>query len=64
MQVGSELRITQNGDIRLGNPTVEPGPNEMAANAVLTYYLDPLTKEHVIRLVDPLHTPTESERVR
>lgn len=62
LQVGSELRITQNGEIRLGNPTVEPGPSEVAADAVITYYLDPRTHEHVIRLIDPLHYQTRRER--
>jgi hypothetical protein len=62
LQVGSELRITQNGEIHLDNPTVESGPNEVAADAVITYYLDPQTREHVIRLVDPLHAQTRRER--
>src|SRR5438270_3129002 len=44
LQVGSELRITQAGEIRLDNPTVEAGPNEVAADAVITYYLDPQTR--------------------
>jgi len=62
LQVGSELRITQTGEVRLSNPTVESGPNEAAADAVITYYLDPQTHEHVIRLVDPLHAPTRREQ--
>src|SRR6185437_6208915 len=33
LQVGSELRITQTGEVRLDNPTVESGPNEAAADA-------------------------------
>lgn len=64
LQVGSELRITQDGEIRLDNPTIESGPNEVAADAVITYYLDPRTREHVIRLVDPLHAPTRREQER
>jgi len=62
LQVGSELRITQTGEVRLDNPTLESGPNEAAADAVITYYLDPQTREHVIRLVVPLHAPTRRER--
>ena len=54
LQVGSELRITQQGELRLDNPTIEPGPGEAAADAVITYYFDAQTHEHVIRLVDPL----------
>jgi hypothetical protein len=51
LQIGSELRLTQRGEIRLGNPTLEV--NEVAADAVIAYYFDPQTNEHVIRLVDP-----------
>jgi len=52
LQVGSELRITPNGDIKLSNPTVEV--ENAAADAVISIYTDPETHEHVIRLVDPV----------
>ena len=52
LQIGSELRITQHGDIRLSNPTVEV--ENAAADAVISIYHDPETHEHVIRLIDPV----------
>lgn len=51
LQVGSEVRISFRGEIILDNPTLEV--DEKAADAVIAYYLDPETHEHVIRLVDP-----------
>jgi hypothetical protein len=54
LQVGSELRITNSGDIRVSNPTIEAAPALDAADAVVDYRFDPQTGEHVLRLVDPL----------
>jgi hypothetical protein len=54
LQVGSELRIANNGDVRVSNPTVEAAPALDAADAVLDYRFDSQTNEHVLRLVDPL----------
>ena len=51
LQVGSEVRINFRGEITLDNPTLET--SEQAADAVIAYYLDPDTHEHVIRLIDP-----------
>ena len=51
LQLGSELRITESGDIRLDNPTIEV--ENAAADAVISWYRDPDTGDHVIRLVDP-----------
>jgi len=51
MQVGSELRITNQGAISLGNPEIE---NRTAADAVLSYRFDAGSGEHVVRLLDPL----------
>jgi hypothetical protein len=52
LQVGSELRIKANGEYTLSNPTVEV--ENAAADAVISLGFDPDTKEHIIRLVDPL----------
>jgi hypothetical protein len=52
LQVGSELRITATGEYTLSNPTVEV--ENAAADAVISLAYDPATKEHVIRLIDPL----------
>jgi hypothetical protein len=52
LQVGSELRIKQNGEFSLSNPTLEV--ENAAADAVISIAFDPDTKEHVIKLVDPV----------
>jgi hypothetical protein len=58
LQVGSELRIRNNGEVSVGNPTIEAAPALDAADAVLDYRFDSQTGEHVLRLVDPLaHRP-------
>jgi len=54
LQVGSELRIRNTGEITVGNPTLEAAPALDGADAVLDYRFDPQTGEHVIRLVEPL----------
>jgi hypothetical protein len=57
LQVGSELRIRNNGDVSVGNPTVETVAGTEAAadaaDAVIDYRFDPQTREHVIRLLKP-----------
>jgi hypothetical protein len=62
LQVGSELKITAQGEIRLDNPPVEGEPALDAADAVLDYRFDPETGEHTIRLVEP--TALRSRRGR
>jgi hypothetical protein len=54
LQVGSELRIRNNGDVSVSNPTIEAAPALDAADAVLDYRFDPQTGEHVLRLVQPV----------
>ena len=54
LQVGSELRIRNNGDISVSNPTIEAAPALDAADAVLDYRFDPQTGEHVLRLIEPV----------
>jgi hypothetical protein len=54
MQLGSELRLTRDGEIRVSNPELELEPSEAVADAVLTYRFDPDTGEHVIGLAEPL----------
>jgi hypothetical protein len=54
LQVGSELRIRNNGEVNVSNPTVEAEPALDAADAVLDYRFDPQTGEHVLRLVEPV----------
>lgn len=53
LQVGSELRIRNNGEVNVSNPTVEAAPALDAADAVIDYRFDAQTGEHVLRLVRP-----------
>jgi len=53
LQAGSELRIRNNGEISVSNPTIEGEPALDAADAVLDYRFDSQTGEHVIRLRTP-----------
>jgi len=61
LQVGSELRIRNNGELSVSNPEVEGAPALDAADAILDYRFDAQTGEHVIRLVQPM---ARSERKR
>lgn len=54
LQVGSELRIRNNGEVNVSNPTIEGEPAQDAADAVLDYRFDPDRGEHVLRLVEPV----------
>ena len=54
LQVGSELRIKNSGDIVIDNPELELVGEDHAADAVLMYRLDPETGEHILRLLDPV----------
>lgn len=40
LQVGSELRIKNNGDIAIDNPELELAGDDRAADAVLVYRFD------------------------
>lgn len=54
LQVGSELRIKNNGDIVIDNPELELAGDDRAADAVLLYRFDSLAGEHILRLVEPV----------
>ena len=54
LQVGSSVRIKNNGDIVLDNPELELVGEDHAADAVLMYRFDPAAGEHLIRLVQPV----------
>lgn len=54
MQVGSEFRIRNNGDIILDNPELELAEDTAAADAVLSYRFEPESGEHVLRLLEPV----------
>ena len=54
LQVGSELRINNQGDVVVDNPELELVGEERAADAVLMYRFDPKNGMHVFRLLDPV----------
>jgi hypothetical protein len=54
LQIGSELRIKNNGDIVIDNPELELAADDRAADAVLVYRFDPKAGEHVLRLLEPV----------
>jgi hypothetical protein len=54
LQVGSELRIKNNGDIVIDNPELELAADDRAADAVLVYRFDSKAGEHVLRLLEPV----------
>jgi len=54
LQVGSELRISNKGEVIMSNPELELARDDGAADAVLLYRFDPSVGEHTLRLVDPV----------
>jgi quinol monooxygenase YgiN len=54
LQVGSELLIRNNGEISVGNPEIELGLLQIAADAVLSYRYDAKAGQHHLRLLDPV----------
>lgn len=54
MQVGSELRVKNTGEIVVDNPEIELALDERAADAVLMYRFDKAAGEHIFRLLDPV----------
>ena len=57
LQVGSELRIRNSGEVSVSNPALEAAPALDAADAVLDYRFDAQTGEHVLRLLRPVPCP-------
>jgi hypothetical protein len=64
LQVGSELRINNNGDIIIDNPELELSRDQEAADATIAYRFDPDAGVHVFRLLDPVadHKHTKTHR--
>ena len=54
LQVGSELRISNKGEVIMSNPELELARDDSAADAVLLYRFDPNAGEHTFRLLDPV----------
>jgi hypothetical protein len=54
LQVGSELRIKNSGEVAVSNPELELAEDQASADAVLAYRFDRTTNEHILRLIDPV----------
>ncbi|HXN73512.1 MAG TPA: hypothetical protein VN861_13275 [Candidatus Acidoferrales bacterium] len=54
LQVGTELRITNKGDIIVDNPELELAREVEAADATLMYRFDSERGVHIFRLLDPV----------
>lgn len=54
LQVGSELRVNNKGEIVVSNPELELAAEDRAADAVLLYRFDASRGEHIFRLVTPV----------
>lgn len=54
LQVGTELRITNKGEVVVSNPELELAREDRAADAVLLYHFNADRGEHVFRLVEPV----------
>ena len=54
MQVGSELRIKNDGAVVVDNPELELALEEKAADATLSYRYDAKQGVHVLRLLEPV----------
>jgi hypothetical protein len=53
MQVGSEIRINNFGEVAIGNPELVLANEPHAVGAVLSYRFDAKTGEHILRLLHP-----------
>jgi hypothetical protein len=64
LQVGTEIRINNNGDVIVDNPQLELAGEEEAADATLLYRFDARAGMHVLRLLDPVadHKHLKSHR--
>jgi hypothetical protein len=54
MQVGSELRIRNSGEVVVDNPEVELAEALSASDAVLSYRFDAARGEHILTLLEPV----------
>jgi quinol monooxygenase YgiN len=54
LQVGTELRVTNKGEVVVSNPELELAREERAADAVLLYRFYADRGEHIFRLVEPV----------
>jgi hypothetical protein len=54
LQVGTELRVSNKGEVVVSNPELELAREDRAADAVLLYRFDANRGEHIFRLATPV----------
>jgi hypothetical protein len=54
LQVGMELRVTNQGEVVVSNPELELAREDRAADAILLYRFNANRGEHIFRLVEPV----------
>jgi hypothetical protein len=54
LQVGSELRVNNDGTIIMDNPELELAREPSAADATVSYRFDAARGQHIFRLLDPV----------
>jgi len=54
MQVGSELRIKNDGAVVVDNPEIELAQEEQAVDATMSYRYDAKEGVHILRLLEPV----------
>jgi hypothetical protein len=54
LQVGTELRVTNKGQVVVSNPELELAREDRAADATLLYRFDANRGEHIFRLATPV----------
>jgi len=54
LQVGTELRVSNKGEVVVSNPELELAREDRAADAVLLYRFDATRGEHIFRLATPV----------
>ena len=64
LQVGTELRINNKGDIIVDNPELELAHEVEAADATLAYRFDSDKGVHILRLLDPVADRTHMKTHR
>ena len=64
LQVGMELRVTNQGEVVVSNPELELAREDRAADAILLYRFNANRGEHIFRLVEPFadHQHTKVHR--
>lgn len=64
LQVGTEVRFTNDGSIVVDNPELELAREPGAADATISYQFDAARGQHILRLLDPVADHKHMKRHR